>query len=186
MLKRLVAITACALYLAISAAAQGQPERPNQRRSPDEAVKTILDLSDAQLQELKDLRDATNQKRQENTAEIRRLQEKQRELLQQSPPDAVALADILVQQDKLRKQIEEEDKAFRDTALTLLTASQREKVEQIQEALQLVRDAGPLAQFGLIERPARGFGMGSGAGFVGPGGARFQGQLEAPGPPPAR
>jgi hypothetical protein len=113
------------------------------------------------------------------------LQQKQRELLQTTPPDAMALSDVLVQQENLRKQIAEEDKAFRDTAMTLLTASQREKVEQIQEALQLVRDAGPLAQFGLIERPAGRFGPGAGPGFIGAGG-RFQGQFEAPAPPPGR
>jgi Spy/CpxP family protein refolding chaperone len=182
--KQWVALGVCAAITGL-AMAQEPPERPNVRRSPDEAVKTILDLSDAQLQELKELRASVEQKRQDNAAEIRRLQQKQRELLQVAPPDAVALADVMVQQENLRKQIQEEDKAFRDTAMTLLTASQREKVEQIQEALQLVRDAGPLAQFGLIERPARGFGMGPGPGFVGAG-PRFQGQFEAPVPPSGR
>jgi len=184
-LKQWMALTASVLFLAGSALAQEPPDRPNPRRSPDEAVKTILDLSDSQLQELKGLRDSVNAKRRENATEIRRLQQRQRELLQTSPPDAVALADILVQQENLRKQIQEENKAFRDTALTLLTASQREKVEAIQEALQLVRDAGPLAQFGLIEGPGGGGFVGPGPGFIGRGGPGFPGQFfEAPVPPP--
>ena len=183
-LKQLTALAACSLFLAGSAGAQQPPAPPNPRRSPDEALKTILDLSDAQLQQLKDLRESVNQKRQENQTEIRRLQQKQRDLLQTSPPDKIALADILVQQEKLRKQIEDQNKAFRDTALTLLTASQKEKVAQIQAALQLVRDAGPLAQFGLIEGPG-----GPGGGFIaGPGAGRFPegGRFEAPLPPPGR
>jgi hypothetical protein len=125
--------------------------------------------------------------RQEHATEIRRLQLRQRELLQTTPPDAVALADIMVQQENLRKQIEDENKAFRDAALNLLTGSQKEKVQAIQDALQLVRDAGPLAQFGLIEGPAglRGpGGFGPGPGFTGRGGVRFQGQFEPPPPPP--
>ena len=100
-LKQLTALAACALFLTGLAGAQEPRQRPN-RRSPDEAVKTILDLSEAQLQELKDLRNSVNEQRRASATEIRRLQQSQRELLQQSPPDAVALADILVQQQSLR------------------------------------------------------------------------------------
>ena len=186
-LKQLTALAACALFLTGSALAQEPPERPNRRPSPDEAVTAILDLSDAQLQELKDLRNSVNEQRREHVMEMRRLQQGQRELLQQSPPDAVALGNILVQQQNLRQQIQDENTAFRDTALTLLTASQREKVEQVQEALQLVRAAPPLAQFGLIEGPRGHGGRGGpadfgGPGFIGRGGGRFRGQFEAPPP----
>lgn len=192
-LKQLAALGASALFFVSLAGAQDQPPQRPPRPSPDEAVKTILDLSDAQLQQLKDLRESVAAQRQEHATEIRRLQQKQRELLQTSPPDATALADILVQQENLRKQIEDENKAFRDGALNLLTASQKEKVQAIQDALQLVRNAGPLAQFGLIEGSGGpggrggpggpGFGPG-GPGFIGRGGVGFQGRFEAPAPPP--
>jgi hypothetical protein len=184
-LKRFAALGACALFFVGMAAAQDRPQRPP-RPSPDEAVKTILDLSDAQLQELKDLRASVAAQRQDHATEIRRLRDRQQELLQVSPPDATALADILVQQENLRKQIEDENKAFRDAALNLLTASQKEKVQAVQDALELVRSAGPLAQFGLIEGPGgfRGPGgtgaFGPGQGFIGRGGVRFQGQFDAP------
>ena len=191
-LKQLAALGASALFFVSLAGAQDPPPQRPPRPSPNEAVKTILDLSDAQLQQLKDLRDSVAAQRQEHATEIRRLQQRQRELLQTSPPDATALADIMVQQENLRKQIEDENKAFRDGALNLLTASQKEKVQAIQDALQLVRDAGPLAQFGLIEGPGGfggrggpgGPGFGPGPGFIGRGGVRFQGQFEAPAPPP--
>ena len=184
-LKQLTALAACALFLTGLAGAQEPRQRPNRRPSPDEAVKTILDLSEAQLQELKDLRNSVNEQRRASATEIRRLQQSQRELLQQSPPDAVALADILVQQQSLRQQLQDESKAFRDAAMNLLTASQKEKVEQIQEALQLVRDVPPLVQFGLIEGPRGHGGRGGfgGPGFFGRSGTRFRGQFEAPPPP---
>ena len=199
-LKQLAALGAGALFFASLAGvslagAQNQPpQRPN-RPSPDEAVKTILDLSDAQLAQLKDLRESVAASRQEHATEIRRLQQRQQELLQTTPPDATALAGILVQQQNLQKQIQDENKAFRDGALNLLTASQKEKVQAIQAALELVRSAGPLAQFGLIEGPGgpggRGGpggpgGFGPGPGFIGRGGVQFQGQFEAPVPPPTR
>jgi Spy/CpxP family protein refolding chaperone len=193
-LKQLAALGAGALFFASlagvsPAGAQDQPpQRPN-RPSPDEAVKTILDLSDAQLQQLKDLRDSVAAQRQDHATEIRRLQQQQRELLKVSPPDAAALADILVQQQNLQKQIQDENTAFRDGALNLLTASQKEKVQSIQDALELVRNAGPLAQFGLIDGPGGRGGPGGvggfgGGGFGGRGGARFQGQFQPPPPPP--
>jgi len=186
-LKRLT-VFAASLVLVSGLASAQEPPRPNPRPSPDEAVKRILDLSDGQLQELKDLRESFAQGQQEIRNQMRELQQKRRELLQSSPPDAVALADLIIREENLRKQTQDENKAFRDTALTLLTASQKEKIEQIQEALKLVRDAGPLARFGLIEGPGGpGFGPG-GPGFVGSGGDRFfvgGGQFEVPVPPPA-
>ena len=189
-LKQWAVLAACLVLVSGAASAQ-EPPRPNPRPSPDEAIKTILDLSDSQLQELKDLRQSFNQSQQEIRTQMRELQQKRREILQSSPPDAVALADLIIQEENLRKQMQDENKAFRDTALNLLTASQKEKIERIQEALKLVRDAGPLARFGLIEGPGGPGGPGFGGPGPGPGGGRFfigsaggDVQFEIPVPPP--
>lgn len=187
MLRKRLTVLAAFLLVASGGASAQEPPRPNPRPSPDEAVKTILDLSDAQLQEIKDLRASFLEQQKEIGSQLRVLQQKRREILQSSPPDAVALADLLIREENLRKQIQDENKAFRDTALNLLTASQKEKVEAIQEALKLVRDAGPLARFGLIEGPVGpGFGPG-GPGFGMRGDVRFIQEgafFEAPLPPP--
>ena len=74
-LKQLAALGACALFFAGLAGAQDQPPQRPPRPSPDEAVKTILDLSEAQLQQLKDLRESVAAQRQEHATEIRRLQQ---------------------------------------------------------------------------------------------------------------
>ena len=196
-LKRLAALAACLVLVSRPASAQ-EPPRPNPRPSPDEAIKTILDLSDSQLQQIKDLRASFNQNQQDIRTQMRELQQKRRDILQSSPPDAGALAALIIQEENLRKQTQDENKAFRDTALTLLTASQKEKVTAIQEALKLVRDAAPLMRFGLLEGPGGGPGFafgGPGPGGPGPGGPGFGGpgdvrvfvgggQFEIPVPPP--
>ena len=136
-LRQLTLLAACLLLVLGSASAQ-QPPSPNPPRpSPDAAVKTILDLSDAQLQQLKDLRESMTQKQREIATRMRELQQRRRELLQASPPNAVALADLLIQEENLRKQIQDENKAFRDAALNLLTASQKEKVERIRRGAEV-------------------------------------------------
>lgn len=178
-LKQLTALAACALFFAGVAGAQ-EPSDVRRRPSPAEALQTILDLSDAQLQELKDLRASVREQRRGNRTELRRLQQAQQELLQASPPDAAALADILIQRHNLRQQIEEQNNAYREAALNLLTASQKEKVQQIQDALQLVRQAGPLAAFGLIEGPGGDYRFRR--RFIGRRGLRLQGQFEPPPP----
>jgi len=191
-LKRLTVLAACLLWGFGSASAQ-QPPSPNPPRpSPDAAVKTILDLSDSQLQQLKDLRESMTQRQREIATQMRELQQRRRELLQASPPNAAALTDLLIQEQNLQKQIQDQNKAFRDGALILLTASQKEKIQRIEEALKLARDAAPLARFGLLEGPGgSGFfirGPGPG-GPGGPGGIRIQpgggGEFEIPVPPPA-
>lgn len=191
-LKRTV-LAACLLVGFASASAQ-QPPSPNpQRPSPDAAVKLILDLSDSQLQQLKDLRESMTQRQLQIATHRRELQQRRRELLQTSPPNAAALADLLIQEENLRKQIQDQNKAFRGGALNLLTASQKEKIQRIEEALKLARDAAPLARFGLLEGPGGpGFVISGpgGPGFGGPGGIRFRPgggdvEFEIPVPPPA-
>jgi Spy/CpxP family protein refolding chaperone len=191
--KRLTLLAAC-LVLGFGLANAQQPPRPNPSRpSPDEAVKAILDLSDSQLQQLKDLRESMTERQREIATRMRELQQRRRELLQASPPNAAALTDLLIQEQNLQKQIQDQNKAFRDEALNLLTASQKEKVQKIEEAVKLARDAAPLARFGLLEGPGGGgfFIRGPGPGGPGsPGGIRFQSGgsgefFEVPVPPPA-
>ena len=190
-LKRLTVLAAC-LLLGFGSASAQQPPSPNPPRpSPDEAVKAILDLSSSQLQQLKDLRDSMTQRQREIATQLRELQQRRRELLQATPPNAAALTDLLIQEQNLQKQIQDQNKAFRDGALILLTASQKEKIQKIEEAVKLARDAAPLARFGLLEGPGAGFfirGPGPG-GPGGPGGIRIQpgggGEFEIPVPPPA-
>jgi len=166
-LKRLTILTAGMLLLSASARAQ-QPPPPNPPR-PGDAIKSILDLSDQQLQQLTDLRNSFQQKMRGLGEQFRTVGQKIRELLQSSSPDAAALGNLLIQEQNLRQQMQDAAKAYHDSALALLTSAQKQKVAQIQEAVRLAPQSGPLVAFGLIEGPGPG-GPG-GPGFVG----RFEG-----------
>lgn len=166
-LKRLTISAAGVLLLSASVRAQ-QPPPPNPPR-PGDAIKSILDLSDQQLQQLTDLRNSFQQKMRGLGEPFRTIEQKIRELLQSSTPDATALGNLLLQEQNLRQQMQEAAKAYRDSALGLLTSAQKQKVAAIQEAVRLAPQAGPLAAFGLIEGP------GPGGGPKGPGfGVRFE------------
>ena len=161
-LKRLTISAACLFLLSASGNAQQTPP-PNPPR-PGDAIKNILDLSDQQLQQLTDLRNSFQQRMRGLGEQLRTLEPKIRELLQSSNPDATALGNLLIQEENLRKQMQDAAKAYRDSALALLTSTQKQKVTQIQEAMRLAPHAGPLAAFGLIEGPGPGGGPG-GPGF---------------------
>ena len=95
------------------------------------------------------------------------LNQKKYELLQSSSPNPTELGNLLIQEQSLRKQMQDAAQSYHDAALVLLTSAQKQKVAQIQEALRLAPQAGPLGAFGLIEGPGprggfgvRGFGHG--------------------------
>jgi hypothetical protein len=156
------------------------------QRNPD-AIKTILDLSDRQYAELTDLRAAHQAKLKEYSDEQRSLEQEKRTIMSVSGADPARIGSISLRQEALTQMIQQENEAFHTGALALLTASQRDKVAAIEEALKLAPNAGALMQFGLLDTKSMGgrggfmgmapgqmFGGGPGAG---PGGMRG-------GPPP--
>ena len=172
-------LAACSLWLTTSAQAQMPPAPPGPVR-PAEAIKRILDLTDQQVQQLADLRTShTNQVR-TLTTQVRDLARRQRELLESSTPDPAQVGALVIQIGGLRKQLQDARTAYHNAALALLTETQKQKVAQIQQALELAPQAGPLAAFGLLEGPGPGQGPRPGMRFREGGGMGF----EAPLPPP--
>ena len=191
MKTRLAAIlTAGALLLPLAARAQmGLPPGPmpdqrqgrNQQR-PGDAIKTVLDLTDRQFNELNDLRDSHNQKLQDFSTQLRELERQRRDAMAAGDNPAL-VGSIALQIQQIQQQMQDENKAYREEALTILDGGQREKVEQIEEALKLAPSAGALMQYGLLDTsqlPGRGNFLGGPAGrMMGvPGGGR------GPAPPP--
>ena len=160
--KRLTILAACLFLLSASGSAQQSPP-PNPPR-PGDAIKNILDLSDQQFQQLTDLRNTFMQRMRDFGPQLRTLEQRKQELLQSASPDATALGNLLIQEQNLHKQMQDATKAYHDAALALLTSAQKQKATQIQEAVRLAPQAGPLAAFGLIEGPGPGRGPG-GPGF---------------------
>ena len=112
---------------------------------------------------------------------MRDLEKQRRDLLQSSSPDPAQLGALVLQMRNLQQQVKAAQMSYRDAALGILTETQKQKVAQIQEALRLAPQSGPLAAFGLLEGP--------GPGGPGPGGMmmrRFRGgpHFEMPLPPP--
>jgi Spy/CpxP family protein refolding chaperone len=144
------------------------------QRNPD-AIVSILDLSDRQYLELTELRTAHLDKLNEYSDEQRSLAQEQRTILASSGADPSKIGSITLRQQALTQMIQQENDAFHTAALALLTATQRDKVTAIEEALKLAPNAPTLMQFGLLDSSAlgnrRGFmGMAPGQPFRAPGG----------------
>ncbi|HEY7680574.1 MAG TPA: Spy/CpxP family protein refolding chaperone [Terriglobia bacterium] len=175
MKTRIAAILAAgSLCLAAPTLAQDATPQQNRMQRQAEQIKTVLDLTDRQFNELNDVRTAYNEKVRELSTQIRELEKQRREAMQASGTDPLVVGSIALQVQSLQQQIQEENKAYREHALSVLTASQREKVEDIQEAIKLAQQAGALAAFGLLE------GQGGMRGFAGGGPMMMRG-----GAPPA-
>jgi hypothetical protein len=182
MMTRLVlALASGALLLPCSLSAQtGAPPGPQARnqRSSD-AVKEVLGLTDRQFSELTNLRDSHNQTLHDFNLQLRDLERQRREAMSDGN-NAALVGSIAFQVQQIQQQIAEENKAYHEQALTILDGGQREKVEQIQEALKLAPSAGALLQFGLLDTsdlPGRGRFLSGPAGrMMGPGSAPPSGQ----------
>jgi Spy/CpxP family protein refolding chaperone len=157
----------------------GGPMMRGAQRNPD-AIKTILDLSDRQYAELTDLRTAHQAKLKEYSDEQRSLEQEKRTIMSTSGADPAKIGSISLRQEALTQMIAQENQSFHTGALALLTASQRDKVTAIEEALKLAPNAGALMQFGLLDTKSMGgrggfMGMGPGQAFGGGGPAMMRG-----------
>jgi len=166
---KLAAMVAALLFSGAAPLLAQESTAPQPRR-PVEALKTILDLTDQQVLQLTDLRQAQGLKIREINTKIRTLAQQQKTLVESANPDATQLGTLLLEQRGLRQRIQAAAKTYRESALGVLTQTQRDKITQIQEALKLVPQAGPLAAFGLIEGPGHRH--------------RFNRRIHGPGPGP--
>ena len=165
-----IVLAAGALMVSLQARAQmgTPPQGRNQQRSSD-AIKTVLDLTDRQFSELNDLRDAHNQKLQDLSAQMRDL-DKQRRDAMTAGDNAALVGSLALQIQQLQQQMQDENKAYHDNALKILDGGQKEKVNQIEEALKLAPSAGALMQYGLLDTSQLPGGGGRGGFMGGPGG----------------
>ena len=101
-----VALAAAALMVSLQARAQVGPPSPgrNPQRTSD-AIKTVLDLTDRQFNELNDLRDAHNQKLQDLSARMRDL-DKQRRDAMAAGDNAALVGSLALQLQQLQQQMQ--------------------------------------------------------------------------------
>lgn len=159
LMRRTIFVMVFGLCVAGLARAQEPSEPPFPARGA-EAIKRILDLTDQQFQQLVDLQRSHREQARSLMTQVRDLERRRRELLQSENPDPAQIGEIAVQQRALQEQLRAAQQSYRESALAILTTTQKEKVAQIQEAVKLAPQAGPLAAFGLLEGPGGGPGPG--------------------------
>ncbi len=117
-----------------------------------EALKQALALTDAQTQQLENLQ----KNRQEATQAIyQKISDKQRQLndaLASASPDPAAIGQLEIDMANLRKQIGV-GPSVRDEALAILNDAQKQKLKDLQNAMQLQRAANEAIGLGLISAP---------------------------------
>ncbi|HWP84149.1 MAG TPA: hypothetical protein VNN17_03090 [Terriglobia bacterium] len=149
----------------------GPPPGRGALRSAD-TIKEVLGLTERQFNELNDLRDAHNQKLRDFSAQIRELEKQRRDAMAAGDNPAL-VGSLALQIQQIQQQIQTENKAYHDQALTILDSGQREKVAQIEEALKLAPSAGALMQYGLLDTSQLPGGGRAGMFLGGPAGRMF-------------
>jgi Spy/CpxP family protein refolding chaperone len=117
-----------------------------------QALKQALALTDVQTQQLQDL-----QKNRQEAAQAvyRKISDEQRQLneaLASPTPNPAAIGQLEIDVASLRKQIGA-GPSVRDEVLAILTDAQKEKLKDLQNAIELQRAANEAIGLGLISAP---------------------------------
>ena len=150
--KLFAMLAVCSLLFSIPMAAQDEPTADHQGRLL-EAVQRILELTDLQAQELASLRQSHFEQVHALWTQIRELEQQKAALLSSDNPEPGQVGAIVIQQFGLKQQVQATNQSYHEAALAVLTLEQQEKVAQIQQAVLLAPQGGPLAAFGLIHPP---------------------------------
>src|SRR5512140_1091929 len=152
-----------------TAAAQGPRQPPMAPGSPPavSALKEALNRTDGQLTQRRQVQQNRIQANRQLQEQIAERQQTLAQTLRQSAPDAVTVGNLLLDANKLRKQIQGNDETYRGTAANVLTADQKKKLQDLENALKLRPAIEQALALGLLAPPADagpGFGpMGFGS-----------------------
>lgn len=163
----------------------GPGPRPGGQPPVPDALKTFLELTDAQVQQLVELRRSLPDTVKPFAEQIREKTQALREEMQKTNPDPAVVGKLMVETKAIREQIRAEREKLNDQAKALLTDAQKAKLAQLEAAQKLAPAIRQAIGFGLIDGPAGagagrggrgpgmmapgGFGPGEGAGPMGPG-----------------
>jgi hypothetical protein len=115
------------------------------------AAQKILNLTDAQVQQLAQLRTAFQTNVQGLRTNLRTLQQQLSTVLNSANPDPAQLGNLALQRKALEQQLATATTSYHDQALAVLTQAQRDQLAQIQAAVKVAMQAIPLAPLGLID-----------------------------------
>jgi Spy/CpxP family protein refolding chaperone len=142
---------------------------------PTDAVKAYLNLTDAQIQTLHDIRNQSSQAESAAMQKMQVAQSSMHTMLKGGKPDAMTLGNLMIEIQNQNDSIAKSRATFNAQAVNALTPEQKTKLQALQTAQQLsptIHEAGVL----LLLAPAQhgdgmvtsGFGPGGRRGFHGP------------------
>lgn len=136
-------------------------------------LKEALGLSDAQVQQLIDLRKKAAEDNQAVAGQIRAKRQEIANLMKSANPDPAKIGQLHLDIQKLHQQRLARLEQLRTQTQTVLTAQQRTKLADLEKALSLAQAARQAAGLGLIAPPERpdapGLGLRPGLRMMRPG-----------------
>lgn len=143
--------------------APGTPPAPT-------ALKEFLGLTDAQVQQLIDLRKSVPEAMKPFAEQLREKAAALREEMQKTNPDPAKVGQLTVEMKQIRERMRAEHQKFDDQAKALLTPDQKAKLAELEAAMKLAPAIRQGVALGLLEGPAgEGARRGAGAGLARPG-----------------
>ncbi len=118
-------------------------------------LKAYLNLDDAQIQQMNQARRQALQDARPVATQLAQAQRELREMLQSPNPDPAAVGKKTLEVKSLREQLRTSRQAVTQAVLNVLTADQRTKLANLEEAAKLAPAARQAMLLGLIERPER-------------------------------
>jgi Spy/CpxP family protein refolding chaperone len=149
-----------------------RPMGPRPLRGPvaTDEVKAYLNLEQAQVDQLVQLRKDERDELKAVFGKITENRKALREALQSTSPDASTLGNLLIDMQKLRKQIRETNEDYHTKALAVLKEEQKSKLAELEAAAKLRPVIGQAHGLNLLLPPAQEardefMAGGEGAGF---------------------
>ena len=132
------------------------PAAPGPKASRLDALKSYLQLSDQQVQDMTALLTTFRTSVQPIHQQIMTDQTQLKQELVKSSPDSNVVAQLLVDVKNLRAQIKTKRDALRPQLLAVLSDSQKNSLSTLQQALSVQQAAHQAAALDLIEGPQGG------------------------------
>ncbi len=153
-MKRFLAVLPLAALGVALAQVSGPAAGPPQRRAAGiSELRAYLDLTDAQLEQMRQIRTQAAEENRATATQLREQQKVLRDLLASPNPDPAAVGKQQLQVKTLREQLQNARESVRQSVLNVLTPDQKTKLAALEEAAKLRPAIAEAMRLGLIEGP---------------------------------
>jgi len=116
-------------------------------------VQEYLELTDAQVQQWKDLQAARQDQAEQSAERIRELEQQLENQLSATNPNASAVGELVIQLRTVRQERTKTWKSFAEAVRQILTPAQVEKLDSADKASELRQVIGALVSAGFLAAP---------------------------------